>query len=107
MDLHAFRFYSKCIDNLLLEFVICNVKSISMLPVSELFDLTACKSLYIGRDVFSVDLDCRYVLVFKRFGNVHLIPTSDKNLDIAFYWHGHYARDKAENVSSLSLWTLI
>jgi hypothetical protein len=107
MNLHPFCLRSKRLYDLFLEFVIGNVECLSMFPSLKLLDLTASESLYVGGDVLGLDLDRRYVLVSKGFGNVHFITTGDKHLDMASNLCRHYAGDESQNISSLLLWTLV
>lgn len=107
LNIHAICLLDERLNNPLLEIIAGNIESLSIFPFLELLDLATGKSLYISCDVFSSNLDRRYSLIFERFGNVHFPSTGDKHLDAAWSWRSYYTSNKAKDVLSLLLRTLI
>jgi hypothetical protein len=74
-----------------------------MLPSLELLDLAARKNFYVACDVFGSNLNCGYLLIFKGFGDVHFVLTSNKHLNVASNLRSDYVSDKRKDASLLLL----
>jgi hypothetical protein len=74
-----------------------------MLPSLELLNLAARKNFYVACDVFSSNLNCRYLLVFKGFSDVYFVLTSNKHLNVASNLRSNYTSNKGKDASLLLL----